>query len=136
MKSSFKRILSDLGIHVIPKKRMKRVSSRSQYIAHKELARKLVHQRLAHFNAMYGFEYKRVSIKDQKTMWGSCSKKGNLNFNWRLVQLPPELADYVIVHELCHLKELNHSKQFWSLVALSIPEYAQRRRSLRVYRLV
>lgn len=116
-----------------PKRRMN--ASHPRYLNNKEAARKLVHDRLAHFNVAYGFEYNRVSIKNQKTMWGSCSKKGNLNFNYRLALIPPELADYVIVHELCHLQELNHSKRFWSLVARTIPDYAQRRKALKTHRL-
>lgn len=101
------------------------------YLAHKEAARVFVHERLAHYNAHYGFTYRRVAIRDQKTCWGSCSEKGNLNFNYRLLFLPPELADYVIIHELCHLGELNHSKAFWVLVAQACPEYAAHRRELQ-----
>ncbi len=101
------------------------------YLKHREAARALVHARLAHFNEHYGFVYKRVSIKNQKTCWGSCSAQGNLNFNYKLLFLPAHLSDYVIVHELCHLAELNHSKQFWERVAEMCPEYRARRRELR-----
>ncbi|GAC1450434.1 MAG: SprT family zinc-dependent metalloprotease [Ktedonobacterales bacterium] len=88
-------------------------------------------ERLALCNRPYGFHYGRVSIKSQKSRWGSCSKLGNLNFNWRLLLAPPEVLDYVVVHELCHLKELNHSPRFWKLVAVGCPEYALHRRWLR-----
>ena len=111
------------------------MSRRSIYLSHREEARTLIHRRLAHFNATYGFAYGHVSIKDQGTIWGSCSRKGNLNFNWRLMQLPQALADYVIVHELCHLQELNHSKRFWDLVARTIPDHKERRKALRVFSL-
>lgn len=93
-------------------------------------ARELTHQRLEYFNKFYNFFYRRVSIKKQTTRWGSCSKKGNLNFNYRIVFLPVELLDYLIVHELCHLKEMNHSKNFWHLVSLAIPDYQGRRKRL------
>ena len=109
--------------------------SRAAYDTHKEAARALVHARLSAFNDLYGFTYGRVSIKNQKTMWGSCSKQGNLNFNYRLVLLPPELADYVIVHELCHLQELNHSRRFWDLVAQTLPQYPRLRMELRSHRI-
>jgi len=87
--------------------------------------------RLGHFNQFYGFEYKRISIRNQKTRWGSCSKKGNLNFNYKLLFLSQEQADYIIVHELCHLKEMNHSKRFWNLVLESILDYKNVRKSLK-----
>ncbi len=112
------------------------VRSQAQYASYKEQARTLVHARLEAFNELYGFTYNRVAIKNQKTMWGSCSKRGNLNFNYRIAFLPPELADYVIVHELCHLKEFNHSQAFWNLVAQTIPDYAVRRRALRTHSLM
>ena len=87
------------------------------------MALKLAKSKVEELNRFYGFSYNRVSIKNQKTRWGSCSKKGNLNFNYRLAIIDPVLADYVIVHELCHLLEMNHSDRFWSLVALAVPDY-------------
>jgi predicted metal-dependent hydrolase len=96
-----------------------------QYLAHKELVRTLVHTRLEHFNQHYQFSYKRVAIKNQRRCWGSCSSLKNLNFNFKIYFLPPHLFDYIIVHELCHLAELNHGQGFWSLVAQQIPNYHQ-----------
>jgi predicted metal-dependent hydrolase len=90
----------------------------------------LVIGRLEHYNALYGFRYGRVTVRAQKTLWGSCSPQGNLSFNYRLVDLPEALSDYVVVHELCHLAELNHGKRFWSLVAKALPDYQERRRRL------
>lgn len=69
----------------------------------------------------------RVSVKDQKTRWGSCSSKNNLNFNWRLLLMPPEILDYVVVHELAHLIEMNHSEEFWEIVKKQLPDYLERR---------
>lgn len=106
-------------------------NQRVEYILHREHARAFVHDRLQVLNQYYCFDYKRVSIRNQKTRWGSCSKRGNLNFNYRIASLPLHLADYIIVHELCHLKEFNHSSVFWSLVARAIVDYRDRRRELR-----
>ncbi len=103
---------------------------RAEYLLHKETARKLVKERLEHFNKFYGFKFNRVSIKDQKTRWGSCSRKGNLNFNYRLALIPLNLADYIVVHELCHLKEFNHSQKFWDQVARALPNYKELRTEL------
>jgi predicted metal-dependent hydrolase len=75
--------------------------------------------------------YNRITIKDLKSRWGSCSQLRNLNFNFRLVLAPPAIVDYVIVHELCHLKELNHSKLFWLEVERFCPEYKQHRQWLK-----
>lgn len=74
----------------------------------------------------------RVVIKDQKTIWGSCSKKGNINLNWRLVMAPLDIVDYVVVHELCHLKVMNHSKDFWNLVESILSDYREKREWLKV----
>jgi hypothetical protein len=82
-------------------------------------------------NRPYGYTYGRVSVKSQKSRWGSCSLAGNLNFNWRLLLAPLPVLDYVVVHELCHLKEPNHGPGFWRLVARGCPDYAARRRWLR-----
>ncbi len=73
----------------------------------------------------------KVVIKEQKTRWGSCSSKGNINLNWRLVMAPISVIDYVIVHELCHMKIMNHSKDFWNQVELIMPNYNVRRKWLR-----
>lgn len=75
--------------------------------------------------------YGHVSIKDQKTRWGSCSGKGNLNFNWRLLMMPEPIMDYVIVHELAHRREMNHSPRFWKIVGEYIPDYQERRQWLK-----
>lgn len=79
--------------------------------------------RVAQLAKQHGFRYERVSIKNQKTRWGSCSTQRNLNFNWRLMMAPPLAIDYLIIHELCHLREMNHSKRFWILVARYCPDY-------------
>ena len=113
--------------------RRRRSSVTKHYRAHKEAARELVLSRLAHFNAHYQFSYNRVAIRNQRRCWGSCTSLQNLNFSYRLLFLPPELADYVIVHELCHLAELNHSQNFWARVAETIPEYQLHRSALRAY---
>lgn len=102
------------------------------YQEHKELARELVLARLAHYNEHYGFQWGRVAIRNQRRCWGSCSSLGNLNFNYKIYFLPPHLQDYIIVHELCHLAELNHGPRFWALVAERIPEYRQHQVELRV----
>ncbi len=99
----------------------------------KEKAYTLVDNRIAYFNQFYKYEISRVVIRNQKSRWGSCSGKKNLNFNYKLVFLPLPLADYVIVHELCHLKEMNHGKNFWALVAQQIPDYKERRKALSLY---
>lgn len=90
-------------------------------------------QKVEEWNRHYGFSYTKVSVRNQKTRWGSCSKRGGLSFNYRIVFLPPHLVDYLIVHELCHLKEFNHSRRFWNLVAGVFPGYQKLRRELRGY---
>ncbi len=110
----------------------KRIStSQKQYLTYKEAARALVHRRLIELNAHYGFVYHRVAIKNMTSRWGSCSQKKNLNFNYRILFLPAHLQDYIIVHELCHLKVFNHSQVFWDLVAETAPDYKACRRELR-----
>jgi predicted metal-dependent hydrolase len=104
--------------------------SRQEMVDCKIKTRNLVRQRLEYFNQFYGYQYMRITIRDQKTRWGSCSSNKTLSFNLRLALVDPELADYVIVHELCHLKEMNHSRRFWDLVAKTVPDYPIRRRKL------
>ena len=109
--------------------------SRKLYAAKKEAARALVLERVRHFllhyNARYGIIVGKIAIRNQKSRWGSCSKKGNLNFNYKLVFMPPAIRDYVIVHEICHIKEFNHGRGFWSLVAETVPDWKKLRKELR-----
>ncbi len=81
-------------------------------------AHRIINERLVHYSNILKLNYNDVRIKEQKTRWGSCSQKGNLNFNWRLVMAPLWILDYVVIHELCHIKHLNHSKDFWDMVEL------------------
>ena len=90
-----------------------------------------MHARLLHFNAFYKLPLRKVFIKNLKSRWGSCSEKGNLNFNYKLVFLPAEIVDYIIVHELCHLKEFNHSDAFWAEVEKVLPNHIALRKELR-----
>ena len=91
-------------------------------------------QKLAQHNVHYGLGWGRVAIRNTRSRWGSCSKKGNLNFNYRIVLLPEHLQDYLAVHELCHLKHFNHSKNFWNLVAEAVPNYLHCRAQLARWR--
>ena len=102
-----------------------------EYAKYKSAALHLAENRISHFNKFYQFTINKVTIKNQSSRWGSCSKKGNLNFNYKIAKLPQELADYVIVHELCHLKEFNHSPAFWNLVAQTIPNHKAIRKQFK-----
>lgn len=100
-----------------------------------ERAKRIFPERTAYFAKRMGVDYGRITIREQKTRWGSCSSKGNLNFNWKLVLLDPELLDYVVVHELAHRREMNHSKNFWKIVEAELPDYRERRRRLKECRI-
>lgn len=86
-------------------------------------AMKVIPQRVAYYAPLIGVTYKRITIRNQKTRWGSCSSKGNLNFNCLLMLTPPEVLDSVVVHELCHLKHMNHSKDFYAEILKVFPDY-------------
>ncbi|MCI5857331.1 MAG: M48 family metallopeptidase [Agathobacter sp.] len=94
-------------------------------------AKEYIPDRVAYFAKIVGVDYGRITIRHQKTRWGSCSSKGNLNFNCLLMRMPPEVIDYVVVHELCHRKEMNHSKAFWHEVEKVLPDYKRRRQWLK-----
>ncbi len=97
----------------------------------KNKATKLIPDRVTTLSTRLGKKPAKVSIRSQKSRWGSCSSRGTLSFNWRLVMVPPEILDYVILHELVHLEEPNHSPRFWQKLAASDPECQQHRRWLR-----
>ena len=92
---------------------------------------KVIPPRVAYFASKVGVSYGQIMIRNQRTRWGSCSGKGNLNFNCLLLLAPPEILDYVIVHELCHRKEMNHSPRFWAEVERVLPDYRQAKRWLK-----
>ena len=87
--------------------------------------------RVAYYAPQVGVTYGKITIRNQKSRWGSCSAKGNLNFNCLLMLTPPEIQDYVVVHELCHRRQMNHSEQFWREVERILPDYGERRRWLK-----
>lgn len=101
------------------------------YEEHRDRALVLVTERVEYYNHLYGFPYGRITIRAQKTRWGSCSKKGNLSFNWKLAFLPSDMVDYVVVHELCHLKYFDHGKLFWELVEKGVPDYKSIRKRMK-----
>ena len=94
-------------------------------------ALQIIPERVKYFASQAGVTYGRVTIRHQVSRWGSCSSKGNLNFNCLLMLAPPEVLDYVVVHELCHQKELNHSVRFWTEVEKIMPDYKIRRKWLK-----
>jgi predicted metal-dependent hydrolase len=123
-----------LNIFILRKRKkasVKKVSPQSKKL--RAAARAIVLERVGYFNQHYKLEYGRIFIKDQKTRWGSCSSKGNLNFNYRIAMLPKELQDYLVVHELCHLQEMNHGPDFWKLMMEQIPNAKALNKQLKRY---
>ena len=105
--------------------------SREELEALKKRARPVFLARTAFYAPLVGVRAQRVTVRSQRTKWGSCSSQGNVNFNWKLIMAPPEALDYVVIHELCHLYEFNHSPKFWARVARYQPDYALWRDFLR-----
>ena len=93
---------------------------------YRENARLKFQERVTYYNTFLKLTYGTIRIKEQKGCYGSCSAKGNLNFNWKCILAPSEILDYVVVHELCHLRYFNHSKQFWDLVSRLMPDYKEK----------
>jgi predicted metal-dependent hydrolase len=104
---------------------------RSDIPALKKQALALAIARAEHFAAYYGVTYKKISIRAQKSRWGSCSELGNLSFNYKIAILDPRLADYIVAHEICHIRQFDHSQAFWALVAEQFPDHRELRLKLR-----
>ena len=105
--------------------------TREKVIALAEEALKVIPERVEYFAKVIGVTYGKITVRNQKTRWGSCSSKGNLNLNCLLMLAPPEVLDYVVVHELCHRKQMNHSKAFWLEVEKVLPNYKEVRKWLK-----
>ena len=125
------------GDWILRKLEARKEESRLPELTREEVLRKasalrpVLEERVRFFAAQMGVSYGRITIRNQKTRWGSCSAAGNLNFNVHIADLEPGLMDYVIVHELAHRIEMNHSPSFWAKVAEILPDYEERRRLLR-----
>lgn len=124
------QFLVDLNKDIPLEKRRGEIRSKLEqwYISQAKI---LINERLELFTNKIGVKINMVRFKNQKTRWGSCSRKGNLNFNWKLVMAPMYIVDYVVVHELCHFIQMNHSKEFWQQVGSQIPDYKERRKWLK-----
>ena len=112
--------LEEKKIQIVPELKE---NSRMHYLLHKIEARNFVHKKLEKWNKELGYKYKSVRIKQLKSRWGSCTSNKGLSFNYKIIFLPEIMQDYIIVHELCHLKEMSHSKKFWMFVGEIIPDY-------------
>ena len=100
---------------------------------YKKIARQVLANRLAFIENRIRLKSSALKLSDSKGRWGSCNSFGTIHFNWRVVMLPPDIIDYIIVHELCHLKEMNHSKEFWALVGKFLPEYEKQKKAIKEY---
>ena len=98
---------------------------------YRDAAKEYIPKRAAYYHQFTGGHYEKITIRDQKTRWGSCSGTGNLSFNFRLMLAPPRVLDYVVVHELCHLTHMNHSRDFWNMVERILPDYKEQRKWLK-----
>lgn len=112
------------------------ISNKEDYLKYKDEVYELILNRLEYFNKVYNYKYNNIRIKNQKSRWGSCSSKKNLNFNYKILFLKKYMQDYIIIHELCHLKEMNHSKRFWNLVNKTISNYLSIRKELKDYKII
>ena len=114
-------------------RRAEREDPRTAYLEKKyrAAARQYIYERVEYYIGLTGGRYSSIRIADQKTRWGSCSSNGTLSFSWRLMLAPPRVLDYVVIHELCHLTYMDHSREFWAKVASLDPDYREHRKWLK-----
>ena len=98
---------------------------------YRQKAKEVLAERTQYYSKIMKLYPNRICIKEQKTLWGSCSSKNNINYNWKLIMAPIEVLDYVVAHELAHMKHMNHSKDFWNYVEVYIPNWKERRNWLK-----
>ena len=98
---------------------------------YRDQARLYFTERINHFASLHQFDFKQIKITSARTRWGSCSGRGTISFTWRLIMAPPEIIDYVVIHELAHTVHHNHSHDFWDLVRKLLPDYASKRKWLK-----
>lgn len=120
---------------IVPRPRISKKAREAHYRTHREAALSLIHARVRHFNAFYQCRVGKITVRNQRSRWGSCSRRGNLSFNYKILFLPEHLRDYIVAHELCHIKEFNHSRAFWQLVSQQFPDHRSLRRELKGYSL-
>jgi predicted metal-dependent hydrolase len=129
------KINNPSGSHLAPVPRKTKAQQKAErareYALLKTDALRIATEKVHYWNSFYNFKFNNISIKNQKTRWGSCSRNGNLNFNYKIAILPDKLADYLVVHEISHLGQFNHSAKFWALVAQTIPDYKNIRKELK-----
>lgn len=114
------------GKLILPAKKVEKSSIKEELrMLYREQARKIIEEILEKYEEL-DVEYGKIKLKNQKTRWASCSSRRNLNFNWRVVMAPKEIVEYIVVHELVHLEESNHTKKFWSKVASILPDYKEK----------
>ena len=127
--------LTGLYYRIVARRKPRRAPVNAEVERLRALAKETLPSRLKELADLHGFTYNRVFIKNNVSNWGSCSAKGNINLNLRLVTLPEELRDYVILHELCHLKYLNHGKEFHALLEQVCPGHKELAKQLKAYRI-
>lgn len=123
-------------VRIVRRRRRRKLPETAEVEGLRRQAKAYLPVRLAELAAEYGFSYNQVRIKHNVSNWGSCSSKGNINLNLNLMRLPSELRDYVMLHELCHLKYMNHGKEFHALLESVCPNHRALRSKLRDYKLL
>jgi predicted metal-dependent hydrolase len=127
-----KNIILDEKNHFIFIKELKKDYARIVLIKfYQQEALRIISKRVEFFATKFRFKFKDIKLSNAKTKWGSCSSRDNLRFSWRLAMLPMEIIDYVVVHELCHTMQKNHSQKFWNLVKEILPDYKEKQKALK-----
>lgn len=128
------RVLDDLDKLIVYQSELKNTKHQTILLKYlRELAKKKITSRTIVLAERYGFQVRKITVRDQSSRWGSCSSAKNINLNWRLIFAPRSILDYVIIHELCHTRQMNHSRRFWDLVESIMPSWREKRNWLREY---